>query len=144
MSKFPGTTRDPIKVPLDVSGYSILLIDTAGIRSHTTDLIEELGIKKSKDQAQEADFIIFVIDAQYLLEIDNMNSWLQEYTQHMKLQCNNSLVFVNKIDLVSEEQILGLKRITQDSNLTICFGSCSVDNGLIDMMKQFENCLQKL
>lgn len=144
MSEFPGTTRDPIQVHLDVSGYSVLLIDTAGIRSHASDVIEELGIKKSKDQAQEADFVIFVIDAPYLSETDNIDLWLQKYTQNMKVQCNNNLVFVNKTDLVPEEQILRLKQISQDSNWTICFGSCLTDNGLVNMMKMFENCLQKL
>lgn len=129
---------------MDVSGYSVLLIDTAGIRSHASDIIEELGIKKSKDQAQEADFVIFVIDAPYLLEIDNIDLWLQKYTQNMKVQCNNNLVFVNKTDLVSEEQILRLKQISQASNWTICFGSCLIENGLVDMMKMFENSLQKL
>lgn len=120
------------------------MVDTAGIRSHASDIIEELGIKKSKNRAQEADFVIFVIDASYLLEIENIDLWLQKYTQNMKVQCNNNLIFVNKTDLVSEKQILRLKQISQASNWIICFGSCIIDNGLVDMMKMFENCLQKL
>lgn len=144
VSEFPGTTRDPIQIHLDVSGYPVLLIDTAGIRSHALDIVEELGIKKSKDQAQEANFVIFVIDALHLLEMDNIDLWLQKYTQSMKVQCDNNLVFVNKIDLVPEKHILRLKEMSQASNWTICFGSCLVDNGLIDMMKMFENCLQQL
>jgi len=140
----PGTTRDPIQVSLDISGYSVLLTDTAGIRSETNDLIEELGIQKSKDQAQEADFVILITDAQYLIDIDNIDLWLQEYAKNMKVQCINCLVYVNKIDVVPEDKVLKLKKISQGSNWTICFGSCKVDKGLSDMMEIFENCLQKL
>jgi len=140
----PGTTRDPIQVPLDVFGYSVLLTDTAGIRSETNDLIEKLGIQKSKDQAQEADFVILITDAQYLIDVDNIDLWLQEYAKNMKVQCSNCLVYVNKIDVVPEDKVLKLKKISQGSNWTMCFGSCKVDKGLSDMMEIFENCLQKL
>lgn len=140
----PGTTRDPIQVPLDVSGYSVLLTDTAGIRSETNDLIEKLGIQKSKDQAQEADFVILITDAQYLIDVDNIDLWLQEYAKNMKVQCSNCLVYVNKIDVVPKDVVLKLKKIAQGSNWTMCFGSCIVDKGLSDMMEMFVNCLQKL
>jgi len=144
VTELPGTTRDLIQVPLDISGYSVLLIDTAGIRSKTKDLIEELGIKKSKDQAQEADMVILVLDALNLLEITNMDLWLQEYAKEMTVHYNNCLVLVNKIDVISEEQISRLKKISQVSNWNICFGSCKVDKGLNDMMEIFGNCLNKL
>lgn len=141
VTELPGTTRDPIQVPLDVCGYSVLLIDTAGIHSQTTDFIEKLGIQKSKDQAQEADMVILVVDAKCLLNVDNMDLWLQEYAQNMKVQCNNYLVYANKIDIVPEDQ---LKKISLPSNWTVCFGSYKVDKGLMDFMEMFENCLQKL
>lgn len=129
---------------LDVSGYSVLLTDTAGIHSKTTNFIEKLGIQKSKDQAQEANMVILVADAQHLLNVDNMDLWLQEYAKNMNVQCNNCLVYVNKIDIVPENQVLKLKKIFQTSNWTMCFGSCKVDKGLVDLMEMFENCLQKL
>lgn len=140
----PGTTRDPIQVPLDVSGYSVLLIDTAGIRSQTTDLIEELGMKKSKDQAQEADMVILVADAHSLLSIKDIDLWIKDYAQNMKVQCNNCIVYVNKIDLIQDDQVLRLKKISQTSTWSVCFGSCKVDKGLMDMMEFFKNCLQNL
>jgi len=144
VTDLPGTTRDPIQVPLDVSGYSVLLIDTAGIRSQTVDLIEDLGIKKSKVQAQSADIVILVTDVQHLLEVDNIDLWLQKYVDNLNVKCDNCLVFVNKIDIVSDDQVVRLEKISQNSNWTVCFGSCKVNEGLVDMMKTFENCLQKL
>lgn len=131
-------------MPLDVSGYSVLLIDTAGIRSKTMDLIEELGIKKSKDQAQEANMTILVTDASYLIGVDDIDLWLEKYSNNMNVQCSNCLVYVNKIDVVPEEEIFKLKKISQTSKWIICFGSCKTDKGLIDMMEIFENYLQKL
>ncbi|VVC26904.1 GTP-binding protein TrmE, N-terminal,GTP binding domain,MnmE, helical domain,TrmE-type guanine nucleotide- [Cinara cedri] len=144
VTELPGTTRDPIQVSLDVSGYSVLLVDTAGIRSQSTDLIEELGIQKSKDKAQEADMVILVVDAQYLLDVNNIDLWLQEYTHNMKVECNNYLVYVNKIDIIPKDQVFRLEKISQVSNWTICFGSCKADRGLADMMEIFRNNLQKL
>lgn len=144
VTDLPGTTRDPIQVPLDVFGYSVLLIDTAGIRSQTVNLIEDLGIKKSKVQAQSADMVILMIDAQYLLDVDNIDLWLQKYIENLKVQCVNCLVYVNKIDIVSDNQVVRLKKISQNSNWTMCFGSCKVNDGLTDMMKTFENYLQTL
>lgn len=120
------------------------MVDTAGIRSHTSDLIEELGMKKSKDQAQEADMVVLVVDAQYLLNVNDIDLWLKEYAHNMKVQCNNYLVYVNKIDIISKDQVYRLKKLSQVSNWTICFGSCKSDKGLMDMMAMFENSLQKL
>ena len=140
----PGTTRDPIQVPLDVSGYSVLLIDTAGIRSQTVDLIEGLGIKKSKVQAESADMVILVTDAQCLLDVDNIDLWLKKHVENLKVQCDNCLVYVNKIDNLSDDQVIRLKKVSQNSKWTLCFGSCKVNEGLMDMMRTFENCLQQL
>jgi len=140
----PGTTRDPIQVPLDVSGYSVLLIDTAGIRSQTVDLIEGLGIKKSKVQAESADMVILVTDAQCLLDVSNMDLWLQKHVENLKVRCDNCLVYVNKIDNLSDDQVIRLKKVSKNSNWTMCFGSCKVNEGLMDMMRTFENCLRQL
>lgn len=120
------------------------MIDTAGIRSQTVDLIEDLGIKKSKVQAQSADIVILVVDAQYLLDVDNLDLWFQKHVDDLKVRCEKCLVYVNKIDLVSDNQVVRLKKVSQNSNWTVCFGSCKVNEGLMDMMRMFENCLQKL
>lgn len=144
VTELPGTTRDPIQVPLDVSGYSVLLVDTAGIRCQTKDMIEELGIQKSKDQAQQANMIILVVDAKYLVKVDNIDFWLEEYAKDMKVIGNNCLVFVNKIDTLSEDHVLKLKKMCDVSNWTICFGSCKTDKGLVNMLETLKNCLQKM
>jgi tRNA modification GTPase len=62
VSAIPGTTRDAIEVDLDLGGYAVTLIDTAGLRE-TTDEIESEGIKRARAKAQHADLRLGVVDA---------------------------------------------------------------------------------
>jgi tRNA modification GTPase len=62
VSSVPGTTRDAIEVDLDLGGYAVTLIDTAGLRD-TTDEIESEGIKRARAKAQIADLRLGVFDA---------------------------------------------------------------------------------
>ena len=62
VSSVPGTTRDAIEVDLDLGGYAVTLIDTAGLRD-TTDAIESEGIKRARAKAQYADLRLGVLDA---------------------------------------------------------------------------------
>ena len=62
VSSVPGTTRDAIEVDLDLGGYAVTLIDTAGLRD-TTDEIESEGIKRARAKAQYADLRLGVVDA---------------------------------------------------------------------------------
>ena len=63
VSDIPGTTRDTIEETLNIDGILFRLIDTAGIRAHTTDVIESAGIQKSKEKIQEADLVLYLFDA---------------------------------------------------------------------------------
>ena len=61
VTEIPGTTRDTIEELINVRGIPVNLIDTAGIRT-TDDLIEQIGIDKSKKSLESADLVIFMID----------------------------------------------------------------------------------
>lgn len=63
VSNIAGTTRDTIEEALTICGIEFRLIDTAGIRSHTHDSIEAMGMERSKDNALRADIVLHVIDA---------------------------------------------------------------------------------
>jgi len=63
VSEIAGTTRDTIEETLNIDGILFRLIDTAGIRSHTADTIESVGIGKSRQKLQEADLVLFLFDA---------------------------------------------------------------------------------
>jgi len=62
VSPVPGTTRDVIEVHLDLDGYPVTLLDTAGIRP-STDPVEQEGIRRAQDRAGEADLVLWVTDA---------------------------------------------------------------------------------
>ena len=62
VSSVPGTTRDPIEVRLDLGGYAVTLIDTAGLRE-TQDEVESEGIRRTRMRARNADLRLAVVDS---------------------------------------------------------------------------------
>ncbi|MDI9320281.1 MAG: tRNA uridine-5-carboxymethylaminomethyl(34) synthesis GTPase MnmE [Phycisphaerales bacterium] len=62
VSDIAGTTRDAIEERLNINGILFRLIDTAGIRSSKGDMIEDIGIERSKANAAKADIILHLID----------------------------------------------------------------------------------
>jgi tRNA modification GTPase len=57
-----GTTRDVIEVQLDLGGYPVTMIDTAGIRE-TDDPVEQEGVRRARARAAEADLVLWLVDA---------------------------------------------------------------------------------
>ena len=62
VTDLPGTTRDVVESQLVVGGIPVQILDTAGIRE-TTDLVEQIGVERSRRAAQTADLVLLVIDA---------------------------------------------------------------------------------
>lgn len=62
VSPIPGTTRDVIEVHLDLDGYPVTLLDTAGIRV-SNDPVEQEGVARAQSRAAEADLVLWVVDA---------------------------------------------------------------------------------
>lgn len=62
VSPFAGTTRDVIEVHLDLGGWPVTLLDTAGIRE-TDDPVEMEGVRRAHDRAAAADLVLWVVDA---------------------------------------------------------------------------------
>ena len=102
VTDIPGTTRDTIEESVSIKNIPIFLIDTAGIRE-TSDKVEKLGIEKSKEAFNNADFIIFILDGSEKLTGEDEN--IIEY-----LYNRNSLVLINKNDL---GQIISKKDIEE-------------------------------
>jgi len=94
VSDIAGTTRDVIEVYLDLDGYPVVLFDTAGLRQdrldlHGQDYIEAEGIKRTVQQAQQADLKILLYDGQQA-EPDPLT---------LSFTDDNSLALVSKSDL---------------------------------------------
>ncbi len=62
VSPHAGTTRDIIEVQLDLDGYPVTVIDTAGIRE-TDDPVEQEGVRRARARAAEADLVLWLTDA---------------------------------------------------------------------------------
>jgi tRNA modification GTPase len=62
VSDIPGTTRDTIEELINIDGILFRLIDTAGIRQHTTDMIESAGIERSLAKIRQADMVLYLFD----------------------------------------------------------------------------------
>src|SRR4029079_958259 len=63
VSPIAGTTRDVIEVHLDLKGYPVNLIDTAGIRDASDDPIEQEGMRRARAQAARANLVLWIVDA---------------------------------------------------------------------------------
>ena len=62
VSDIPGTTRDTIEEVINIDGILFRLIDTAGIRQHTSDVIETAGVERSLEKMKQADLVLYLID----------------------------------------------------------------------------------
>jgi tRNA modification GTPase len=67
-----GTTRDVLEVPLNIGGYPVIVMDTAGLRE-TEDTIEKMGIERAKDRAKNADIIVALFDATHAQDNETLD-----------------------------------------------------------------------
>lgn len=99
----PGTTRDVIEEYVNLDGIPIRITDTAGIRE-TEDIVEKIGVEKSKEKIEEADLIILMLDASR--ELDDEDKAIID-----KIKNRKYIVLLNKIDLdmkISQEIVSNL------------------------------------
>ncbi len=68
VSPYAGTTRDVIEVHLDLDGFPVTLIDTAGIRD-TSDPVEQEGVRRARERARTADLVLWLVDASDAIEL---------------------------------------------------------------------------
>lgn len=98
VTNIAGTTRDIVEGEVNIGGIVLKLIDTAGIRD-TNDMIEKIGVEKSIQALNKADFVILVLDNSN--ELDEEDQRLLELTKTKK-----HLIVLNKKDLRHNAKIL--------------------------------------
>lgn len=114
-----GTTRDIVEGSVNLNGILLNLIDTAGIRE-TEDIVEKIGVNKSKKILETADLVILVLNSNELLTAED-KILLQ------KIENKKSIIFLNKSDL---EQKLN---ISEFNNANITVGNTIEENGLEEL-----------
>ena len=106
VTNIPGTTRDTIEESATIGGYPIVIVDTAGIRD-TDDVIERIGIERSKKEIDIADLVVMVIDGSSCLEDEDF-----EIAKH--IEGKQVFLVINKEDLgtnISESEFERIKSI---------------------------------
>ncbi len=103
VTEIPGTTRDTVEGHIHIQGLSFILIDTAGLQP-VSNIVERIGIARSKKKLLEADLILFMLDAS--TKIDSNDNKLFELVKG-----KNSIVLLNKIDLPSKTKISDIRKL---------------------------------
>ena len=154
VSDIAGTTRDAIEDELIIDGVAFRFIDTAGIRE-TKDVVESIGIKKAYEKAENAQLIIFLIDANKFSA--NKGLFLKEIdTIHERFPNKRLLVIANKIDalnlaqkeeitasikhilLLSAKQKIGIESLTNQLTSLVNTGALSNNETIVTNSRHFE------
>ncbi len=99
VSEIAGTTRDTVEEVINIDGILFRLIDTAGIREHSTDVIELIGIEKTREKIKQSDEVIYLFDVNTETPEDMITA------QKLIEDSNKNFILVgNKTDLAGEEK----------------------------------------
>jgi len=140
-----GTTRDILTETLDFDGIPVTLIDTAGIREHSSiDRVEEIGIEFSKEAAEEADLILFLYDAS-----TGMND--EDKLILDLIQDKTYLTIANKADLLKNKakDVTYLSTLTKEgftdlkSKVKLFVGEKSIEDTEFITNNRQQDCLEK-
>ena len=119
-----GTTRDILEEHIRLQGINLNIVDTAGIRD-TDDIVEQIGVNRAKNIAEEADLIIYVVDSSKPLDKND-----KEIIQMIKNK--KSVVILNKTDL---EQVVLKESLEEETGEKVIPISAKEGTG-IDLLEQ--------
>jgi tRNA modification GTPase len=110
-----GTTTDTIEETVEYNGISLTIIDTAGIRQHTSNSIEKIGQERSKSSIEIADIILWVMDSSISLDDND-----KQIFELLKNKLDKTVVILNKCDL---QQKISLREFNNfiDTNTIVQF-----------------------
>jgi tRNA modification GTPase len=100
VSEIAGTTRDTIEEIINIDGILFRLIDTAGIRQHTSDLIEKIGMERSFEKIRTADIVLYLFDSATETAAELNNRVIDFNKDGIK-----HLLVANKIDRTEESSV---------------------------------------
>ncbi|HDD0310722.1 TPA: tRNA uridine-5-carboxymethylaminomethyl(34) synthesis GTPase MnmE [Staphylococcus aureus] len=110
VTEVAGTTRDVLEEYVNVRGVPLRLVDTAGIRE-TEDIVEKIGVERSRKALSQADLILFVLN-------NNEALTQEDYTLYEVVKNEDVIVIVNKMDLEQNIDINEVKDMIGDTPLT--------------------------
>lgn len=122
VTEIEGTTRDTIEEVINIKGIALNIVDTAGIRE-TEDIIERIGIDKTKEILAQSDFVLMILDGGKIL--DENDKTLLDLAEEKK-----GIVIINKID---QEQKINRKEIEERTPFPIHEISAMEDRGIEEL-----------
>lgn len=124
-----GTTRDILEEQINLSGITLNVVDTAGIRD-TVDIVEKIGVDKAENYASDADLIIYVVDSSVPLD-ENDERIIQ------MIQDKRVIILLNKSDLHS---CIDKKELQNKINKPMFDISAREETGI----EEFQNCIKDM
>lgn len=129
VTDIPGTTRDVVEAYLNIEGIPYQLLDTAGIRE-TEDIVEKIGVERSRTSIQEADLVLMIIDSSRDLDLEEIE--IIESLKHKKV-----IYVLNKTDLnplITQEMLM---KYVGDSKIVSI--SAILQNGLDELRRTMKD-----
>jgi tRNA modification GTPase len=134
VSDIAGTTRDTIEDELVINGIGFRFIDTAGIRE-TKDIVESIGIKKTFEKIEQAQVVLYLFESlkfkisgsEYIAEIEKVKN---------KFPLKPLIVVINKIDLLSSDEIESIRLQLKEVNVKLETISAKEKTGIDSLKNQ--------
>ena len=130
VTEVAGTTRDTIEEKIMISGVMLNVIDTAGIRQ-SEDIVEQIGIKKAMEMAEDADLVIMVVDSSEVLTPED-----EEILSFIKKNEKKCVILLNKSDLGS---VIGPEEIACFTNNPVITVSAKDETGIEELKDYIVN-----
>lgn len=132
VTNIAGTTRDIVESSFNISGYPVIIADTAGLRATPQDIVEQEGIARALDYARLAEMVILVLDAREFKDLQTFGQIKEKYLQELGIkdklkELSKILIVVNKIDLLSTDVLLSMQTLNTEN---IVFISCEENTGI--------------
>ena len=123
-----GTTRDTLEEHIRLRGISLNVVDTAGIRD-TEDVVEKIGVTKARTAAEDADLIVYVVDAS--VPLDENDRDIIEMIRNRK-----AVVLLNKTDL---EQVVSVEELEKQTGHRVIPVSAKEETGIEELEKEIQS-----
>ncbi len=128
VTDIPGTTRDTVEEYINIDGIPVKIVDTAGIRE-TGDLVEKMGVEKSKAYAEKADLVLMMLDGSRPL--DEEDKEILSFIQGKK-----TLILLNKTDLAPKLSMEELEKFIPKKQLLSV--SIKENRGIDELIKSLK------
>jgi len=125
VTEIPGTTRDILSEHVNIRGIALNIADTAGIRT-SDDIVESIGIAKSLEYANDADLVLYVLDASQPLDpvdLENLD----------KLKDKKVVLIINKVDLEQRLRLTEFNTVAEGMHYTVIEMSATQNMGLNEL-----------